>query len=259
MPDNDSITGTTTPSPRPGNIADEPTTAPENSGPTIRYDTLGRAHGADGKLLPRSEAPAKAPGGPGAAGILPSAPGTAHKKIRVKPGKKAVAPERVAQARVRKEIQNQAKETARAITQMMITAVKVSFGDECEPSDKLRERIEEPGVRILERMDPQTSEMVAKYADPLQLTMALAEWGAQILRVLQERRKEKASPETAPTDKPAGEIPESVDRNDGHHSNQLQGEQGIWPPEIDKDLDLSERELPPIRPEELGEMMETRP
>lgn len=204
----------------------ESTAAPTAAArPGVKYDTLGRPHDEHGKLLPRSEAP-KAPGSEGGGpALLSPAPRPANKKsIRVKQGKKAVQPERTAQARARREVQNQAKETCRAITQMMITAVKVSLGEECEPSPALRQRIEEPGARILERMNPETSEMIAKYADPMQLTMALAEWGAQILRVVQERQKQKAMqepPAGEPMDEPTKNyepgLKISPDGNNGHH------------------------------------------
>jgi len=231
------------------------TNAANPTSPAITYDRLGRPHGEGGKLLPRSEAP-KAPGSEaGGPALLPPAPRPANKKtIRVKQGKKAAQPERTAQARARREVQNQAKETCRAITQMMITAVKVSLGEECEPSPALRQRIEEPGARILERMNPETSEMIAKYADPMQLTMALAEWGAQILRVVQERQKQKAMQEF-PADEPqTGSLKNeepvtkaSPDGNNGHHEAEpiIDAEpyhvleRSVSPDELDAQMGLS--------------------
>ena len=144
-----------------------------------------------GHYLPRSEAP-QAPGsGSGAPSLLPAGPRPAHKasvRIGVKAGKTAKNLERASQNRARAEIHRQALETARAITQMMISAVKLSIGEECDPSPALRQRMEEPGSRMLERMNPDALAAFQKWSDPMQLGTALAEWGAQILRVVQEKQ-----------------------------------------------------------------------
>jgi hypothetical protein len=94
--------------------------------------------------------------------------------------------------------------------QMLITGVKMGFalGEEAEPIPELRERMENPGVRIIERWNPDRVEAIAKYADPLQLGTALAEWGAQILRILNERqvRQQEAEASMAVGAKPADSV-----------------------------------------------------
>jgi hypothetical protein len=167
---------------------------PTPASPAITYDKLGRPHGEGGKLLPASVAPKK-DGGPeaGETKLFPAqAPQPAHPKIvrKVKQAKHAAQPEHASLTRARKEVHQQAVETTRTIMQMLITGVKMGFslGEEAQPAPELRERMENPTIRIIERWNPERVEMVAKYADPLQLGTALAEWGAQILRILGERQ-----------------------------------------------------------------------
>lgn len=156
-----------------------------------------------GHFLPRPET-AKAPGGSeaGETKLLPAqAQPPAHSKNirRVKQAKHAAQPEKASITRARKEVHQQAVETTRTIMQMLITGVKMGFalGEEAEPYPELRQRIEDPGIRIMERMHPERLEMVAKYADPLQLTTALAEWGMILLRILSERKAQEQEAEAS--------------------------------------------------------------
>ena len=106
-------------------------------------------------------------------------------------------------------------------------------------------------------MDPGKSELIAKYADPMQLTMALAEWGAQIMRVVQARQKQKAMQEPTTEEEPTHEkllkndepaLKSSPDGNNGHHEAEPVAvdsepyhviERAVSPDELDAQMGMS--------------------
>jgi hypothetical protein len=196
----------------------------------------GPVRGPRGQFLPRAGGEAKTGG---EAGTVPaSAPRPAKSKarpIRVKNAAPAKQPERVAAQRAKKEILQQAEQTANAITRMLVSAVVIGVGEEARPSPTLEKEIKDPMGRILERLTPETSEMLATYADPLMLVTAFVAWGVQISRVMAVRKEaeEAESDNTVPfrpVKKPAERLPitpddlkdapEDLDGGNGHHEEE---------------------------------------
>ncbi len=198
-------------------------------------DAIGLKRGPGGKFLPR--AGTQTSGAEGGA-VPASAPRPAKPKarpIRVKQSAPAKQPERVAAARAKKEVLQQAEQTANAIYRMLVSAVVIGVGEEARPTPLLEKELKEPGTRMLERMAPDTSEAVAKYADPLMLATALTAWGVQISRVLAVREAERKAAEAdlqdpfKKTRKPADRLPvtpddlkvDKIDGGDGHHEESI--------------------------------------
>jgi hypothetical protein len=197
-------------------------------------DAIGLTRGPGGKFLPRV-----VPQTSGAEGgaIPASAPRPAKPKarpIRVKQSAPAKQPERVAAARAKKEVLQQAEQTANAITRMLVAAVVIGVGEEARPSDRLEKEIKDPMSRILERLDDETSKTVATFADPLMLATALIAWGVQISRIMATRRAEEEAEADnkvpfRPVRKPAERMPvmpddlkaDKVDGGNGHHEDAL--------------------------------------
>ncbi len=86
------------------------------------------------------------------------------------------------------------------------------------------------GVPILERLEPETSEALATYADPLMLATALIAWGVQISRILAARREEEAAAEDMKkplATPPIRKVPsaddlkvDKIDGDNGHHEDE---------------------------------------
>jgi hypothetical protein len=160
----------------------------------------GPQRGPGGKFLPRAGGETKV--GAEESTVLPAAPRPAKSKarpIRLKQAKPARQPERVAAARAKREILQQAEQTANAITRMLVSAVVIGVGEEARPSPDLEKEIKDPMGRILERLEPETSEALATYADPLMLVTAFIAWGVQISRVMAVRRETEEAAEAEKT------------------------------------------------------------
>jgi hypothetical protein len=164
-----------------------------------------RARDDKGHFLPRPPEPGSEAGAVPAPKAQPPRP-PAKARITTKPGRKAENLERTSLAKKARASREAARRASEAITQMMVTAATIAFGEEAEPSAALRERINGPQARILERMDPEALDLVAKYTDPLELAMAYTEWGAQIWRVVEAQRKARAARTKAATGAPAAGV-----------------------------------------------------
>ena len=218
MPEDTSVTGNP-PAPALSGTAATPSTAGGIPGDAVK--PAGPERGPGGKFLPRSET-AKAEAGVesgASAAATPRPAGKKPKHFRVKQAPTAQQSARTAARTAKRETQQQAVMTARAITQLFISAATITFGPEAEPSDDLRKRIEEPQARILERM-PELSEKIAVYADPLQLAIALTEWGVQLMRVAAEKKAERERESLEATGEPLkkeppGAVDLPLDRKNG--------------------------------------------
>lgn len=96
-------------------------------------------------------------------------------------------PERIAEARKRKEARDNAAQSAVVLLAVLDGAVSMSLGDECKMTEAERRTMEKPLQRIIERLDPETNEAVSQYADPILLILGLFAWGVRIWRVTSAR------------------------------------------------------------------------
>jgi hypothetical protein len=228
----------------------EPATPAPSSPGTAGDAGPARIRDDRGHFLPRAETPKATGGSAGADGLAAPKEGAPHARpIRVKKSKPVKQVAQQAQVRGRREVLKQAQQTAEAITQMLVTAATISVGPEAEPTPVLRQRIEEPMARTLERLSPEASEMVAKYSDPVLLGMALLEWGVQIVAVLkakqalQEAEDAAAAPKGAKPPEPtsmSADIPPAPPAGSNGH--------GELPPE-------EPGELPPATPDVINRQM----
>ncbi len=147
--------------------------------------------GPGGRFLPRAGAPtqeapegkATAPRGKGKRPARSHAPDIRVRKVDDKP-----RPDRGAASRAKREIEAQAKQTCEVLLNFMDLAVSMAFGEEARMTPQIRESIADPGARILERLTPETSEMIAKYTDPVMLALGLTAWATHIYRAIEDRK-----------------------------------------------------------------------
>lgn len=91
--------------------------------------------------------------------------------------------------KARKKAQKQAQVTAAILLTLLDGMATSAFGGEASRNELERQLTDEPLQRWLERADPATLEVVAKYTDPILFMLGLAAWGTRIYRAEADRRE----------------------------------------------------------------------
>lgn len=147
---------------------------------------------------------------------------TASEKL-AEPTKPKTPRPRGRRSQSKEAITEQAKQTTVVVLAMMNSVAVFGFGEQARMNRGEQMMIENSMQRILERLDIQESEAVARYSDPLMLIMGLIGWGARVWRDSRksdddDRGDQKKEPEPKPPEdekkKPSGD-------NDRNHEEEI--------------------------------------
>lgn len=106
-----------------------------------------------------------------------------------------------------------AEQTAAVMLTVFNMAVGVALGEGAEMTPDERQAVEEPLARIMRRMSPATTEMIARWTDPIMLISALGAWSARVYFDMQDAAGDESGP---PDDEPDVPVPPTNGRGEKH-------------------------------------------